>query len=109
MPWPMPSDYSDAIQNPHLTFVDAELRLGQPEVDKCLGLPKPSAGNFAVVYKITTPSSSWAVKCFTSEIRDQQERYLAISKHLADVKFQYAVAFTYMQTGIKVLGKNYPL
>jgi hypothetical protein len=105
----MPSDYSDAVQSPHLAFIDSELRKGQPEVDKYLGLPKPNAGNFAVVYKIITPQSSWAVKCFTSEIRDQQERYAAISKHLADTQLPYVVAFTYMQTGIKIQGRNYPL
>lgn len=104
----MPQDYSEAVQNPHLTFSDGELKRGQIEVNN-LGLPKPCAGAFAVVFKIKILPQSWAVKCFTSEILDQQRRYEAISMYLAKAKLTYTVPFTYMQNGIKVFGKDYPL
>ncbi|HEV2327950.1 MAG TPA: hypothetical protein VGY56_04070 [Verrucomicrobiae bacterium] len=108
MAWPMPQDYSEAVQNPHLAFSDADLKRGQIELNN-LGLPRPCAGAFAVVFKVKVHPQSWAVKCFTSEILDQQRRYEAISTYLAKVALPYTVPFTYMQSGIKVSGNNYPL
>lgn len=108
MAWPMPQDYSEAVQNPHLTFSDSELKRGQVELDK-LGLPIPCTGAFAVVFKIKILPQYWAVKCFTSEISDQQRRYEAISTYLAKVALPYTVPFQYMQNGIKVCGTSYPL
>ena len=108
MPWPTPQDYNEAVQNPLSAFPDAELKKGQVAVNN-LGLPKPCSGAFAVVFKIKVSPRSWAVKCFTSEVLDQQQRYDAISKHLATARLQYTVPFTYLQTGIKIQGKPYPL
>ena len=108
MSWPTPQDYSEAVQNPVSAFPDVELKKGQVEVNK-LGLPKPCSGAFAVVFKIKTSPQPWAVKCFTSEILDQQRRYEAISTYLAKVALPYTVPFTYMQNGIKINGKDFPL
>jgi len=46
--WPSPQDYNEAVQNPHITLTDAELKLGQPELSE-LGLPRPRSGNFATI------------------------------------------------------------
>jgi hypothetical protein len=48
--WPMGSDYSAAIQNPAVAFLDFDLKNGRPILDKH-GLPLLQAGNFAFVFK----------------------------------------------------------
>jgi hypothetical protein len=108
MPWPTPQDYNEAIQNPRSVFVDGELRSGRPEVDG-LGLPRPRSGSFACVYKIECPGRAWAAKCFTTEVNDQQERYEAIDRHLAQARLPYTVAFGYQPQGLRVKGREYPL
>jgi len=108
MAWPTPQDYNEAVQNPRLAFADADLRSGQPALDK-IGLPRPISGGFACVYKIQSGGSLWAARCFLSEVTDQQQRYDAISKHLAAVKLPHTVQFSYLPGGIKVQGKMYPL
>src|SRR5690242_2765352 len=100
MTWPTTQEYSTAIQNPASAFEDPELRAGRVETDR-LGLPRPRAGNFAVVYKIDCTSRSWALKCFTREVADQQRRYAAISAYLDTAKSPYTVGFRYLTNGIR--------
>lgn len=108
MAWPTLQDYNEAIQNPRQAFNDPALQSGQPELNQ-IGLPRPIAGNFACVYKIQTGGQRWAARCFSTTISDQQKRYEAISNYLAKVALPYTVPFTFLSTGIKVQGRNYPL
>jgi hypothetical protein len=108
MSWPTGSEYSAVVQTPRSAFGDPELQGGRIETDR-LGLPKPRSGNFAVVYKVDCGSRSWAVKCFTREVPDQQKRYHAISAHLRAAKLPYVVGFNYLREGIRVKGQRFPL
>ncbi len=108
MPWPSPTDYNEAVQNPRLGFADPELKLGQPEMTP-LGMPRPYSGAFATVYKLQCGANTWAVRCFNREFPDQQERYEAIGAHLARVRLPYTVAFQYLRRGILVRGQWYPV
>ncbi len=108
MAWPTPQDYNEAIQNPRSAFADPDLGNGQPELNQ-LGLPRAIAGNFAFVYKIQTSGQRWAARCFSREVSDQQRRYEVISTYLTKTALPYTVQFTYIPTGIKVLGRTYPL
>ena len=54
MPWPQPTDYNAAIQNPAVCFADPDLRQGQAAGD-LFGLPRPHSGNFADVYQVQGP------------------------------------------------------
>jgi hypothetical protein len=108
MAWPNLQDYNEAIQNPRSAFTDPDLGNGQPELD-ALGLPRARTGNFACVYKIQTSGQRWAARCFSREISDQQRRYEIISTYLTKIALPYTVQFAYMPTGIKVLGRTYPL
>src|SRR5262249_48061599 len=92
MAWPMSQDYNEAIQNPALCFADPELKTGEA-VTNALGLPVPCSGNFADVYAVTTPQRKWAVKCFTREIPGLRERYVEISKYLAQAPLPFMVEF----------------
>ena len=109
MSWPTPQEYNEAIQNPRTAFADPELRAGQPVLTP-LGLPRPITGGFASVYQIVCPTQrTYAVRCFLREFGDQQERYTAISAHLAATHLPYMVNFAFLPEGIRVAGRWYPV
>jgi HEAT repeat protein len=109
MSWPMSQDYNEAIQSPPRSFSDPELRRGQAVVN-ALGLPMPCSGNFADVYQVCCPDGSrWAVKCFTREVPGLHERYQEISKHLRCVQLPFTVEFTFLDEGIRVAGRWFPV
>jgi len=107
MPWPRLDEYNQAIQNPRICFEDPELRTGTAEIDK-LGLPRPRSGNFATVYRLDCAAKKWAVKCFSRQTRDQEERYSAINSYLGQASLPYTVGFSYLLRGIRVSGQWYP-
>ena len=49
------------------------------------------------------------MRFFLREFGDQQERYAAISAHLARVRLPYMTNFTYLAQGIRVNGRWYPI
>jgi hypothetical protein len=108
MPWPLPQDYNEAIQNPAQCFDDPELRRGEA-VTNALGLPAPCSGTFADVYAVVTGDRKWAVKCFTRQIPGLRERYQHISKYLRQVKLPFMVDFSFLDLGIKIGGAWYPV
>jgi hypothetical protein len=108
MSWPSPQDYSEAVQNARTAFYDIELQQGTPELNK-LGLPRPRSGSFATVYKILSGTPNWAVRCFLNPVSDQQERYAAISSHLAKIHLPYLVQFSFLPQGIRVANQTYPI
>ena len=110
MAWPLSQDYNEAVQNPQTSFRDPELRQGQV-VTNALGIPQPCSGNFADVYAIECAASKtkWAVKCFTREVRGLRERYSAISDYLQQVNLPFTVDFQYLEQGIRIAGRWYPI
>jgi hypothetical protein len=110
MSWPMSQDYNEAIQDPAASFSDGELRAGQAATN-ALGLPIPRAGNFADVYEFNCPNTrrKWAVKCFTREVPGLRERYAEISSHLNEVKLPFTVDFQYLDQGIRIRGRWFPV
>ncbi len=109
MGWPTPQEYNEAIQNPASAFEDAELRAGQPVLTP-LGLPRPITGAFASVYQLVCPNGrTVAVRCFLRDFGDHQDRYAAISAHLARVRLPYMTNFSYLANGIRVNGRWYPV
>ncbi len=109
MPWPPSQDYNEAIQNPATNFADPDLRRGEAATN-ALGLPMPYSGNFADVYQVRCRDGSrWAVKCFTREAPGLRDRYQEIGAHLRRMKLPFTVDFTYLEQGIRVVGKWYPV
>ncbi len=108
MPWPTAQDYNEAIQLPSVSFENAELKAGKPELTP-LGLPKPITGGFASVYKMDCGERSWAIRCFLREYSDQQKRYALISEHLDQIKCPYTVAFEDLARGIRISNQWYPV
>ena len=109
MSWPLSQDYNEAIQSPATNFADPDLKKGEV-VSNALGLPIPFSGNFADVYQVRCPNGSrWAVKCFTREATGLRERYQEISAWLSKAKLPFTVDFSYLDQGIRVHGKWYPI
>jgi tRNA A-37 threonylcarbamoyl transferase component Bud32 len=106
--WPSPQDYNEAVQNPKVAFVDLELQEGTPDLNQ-LGLPRPTTGSFASVYRMMCAEKSWAVRCFLKAVYDQELRYRRISQHLRNVRLNSTVNFEYQPDGIKFRGRHLPI
>lgn len=105
--WPTPQDYCEAMQTPESSFQIESLRNAQPELDG-LGMPRPISGGFASVYKLTG-KETYAVRCFLANRPDQQERYKNISEFVLSARLPCTVNFEYLEEGIKINGKWFPI
>src|SRR5580698_4991637 len=107
--YPTGGEYLEALFSPGHCFTDPALRGGAAVMD-AMGLPKPISGNFATVFTLTAADSHrWAVKCFTRDVPDQQERYGRISASLNYAKPAWRVPFEYIEDGILCTCKRYPI
>ena len=108
MAWPAPTDFRDAVQTPQNCFEIPDLAQGATAVTR-MGTPVVWSGNFACVFKVGAPGGDVAVRCFTREVRDQQERYGHLIAYLAGVRPEFLVGFEHVERGIKVKGDWYPI
>jgi hypothetical protein len=108
MSWPHDNDYVEALQNAGHAFEDPELRAGSVELTT-LGMPRPRAGNFAIVFKVSSAGRDWAIKCFKKSDFERHERYRAIADHLARVNVPALSRFQYLERGVRVGGTWYPI
>lgn len=106
--WPTPEAYSEAVQNPQHSFKDEALRNCQVTVN-AMGLPCVQSGMFASVYEFKNDDEQWAVRCFTTRLIDQQERYKAISSFILADDLSYTVDFHYLEDGIKYSDAWFPI
>lgn len=108
MKWPNHADYAEAIQNPGLCFQRPELQAGTVATTP-LGLPRALSGNFASVYEITSGGVSHAVRCFVRQVTNQQDRYAALARHLAQCELPCMVPFEFIERGIHVQDRWFPI
>jgi len=105
--WPSPQDYNEAVQNPAVNADDPELKQGLVYVD-ALGIPRPVTGSFASVYRLKCTQRDVALRCFLSNIADQEDRYALISRFVQHDELPYTVMFNFLPRGIKVAGSWFP-
>ncbi len=114
MSWPGITDFSEAVQNPRLCFKGTELEGGEVAVNQ-RGMPLVFSGSFACVYSVSVGGASrhgggaFAVRCFTREVKDQQSRYNQLSDYLLNVLPPAFVHFEYLEDGINLKGRWYPI
>lgn len=106
--YPSMNDYYECVQNPKLALQDSDLKNCKVATTP-LGLPIVASGGFALTYRLYLDSRSWAVKCFHKEVADLQARYSQISAFLKRHRSKYFVDFEYLQKGIQVKKKFYPI
>ena len=108
MPWPGITDFSEAVQNPRLCFMGTELEPGRVSLNQ-RGMPLVFSGAFACVYPVSVGNLTFAVRCFTREVSDQQSRYGELSNYLLNVLPPSFVHFEYVERGISLRGDWYPI
>ena len=108
MPWPGITDFSEAVQNPRLCFKGTELEPGVVSLNR-RGMPLVFSGAFACVYPVSVGNQTFAVRCFTREVSDQQTRYGELSSYLLNVLPPSFVHFEYVERGISLRGDWYPI
>ena len=106
--WPTMPEYTAALENPKICFGDGELSRCRVITD-ARGRPLVYAGNFAAVYKVSLDGNEFAVRCFTSPVTDQQNRYTELGSFLQAAQPPHFVGFEYLNDGIIVGGARYPL
>jgi hypothetical protein len=107
--FPTSGAYVDALQDTARCFPDPELAGCVIRTDK-FGLPRPISGNFASVFTAETVAGRrLAVKCFTRDVPDQQARFREIEAALRDVPARWKVEFRYVESGVLVRGRTYPV
>lgn len=105
---PNGDDYYQAVQNPAICFSDSDLKNCQVETNP-FGLPNPYSGGFTSTYKLSAGNKNWAVRCFTKEIRDLQQRYQSISSFISNNNCKFLVEAKYLQNGIKIKSIFFPI
>jgi serine/threonine protein kinase len=109
MAYPLRSEYVDALQYPATAFADTSLKRGRVACNK-FGLPEAISGAFAPVFQvILNDGTRWAVKCFCQSVPDQERRYHEISAALRRISLPALVEFEYLQAGILISGRPYPV
>ena len=108
MAWPGITDFSEAVQNPTLCFNGTDLELAEVSLNQ-RGMPLVFSGSFACVYPVSTGSRTYAVRCFTREVSDQQARYGELSTYLLNVLPPSFVHFEYVERGISLRGDWFPI
>ena len=108
MTWPGITDFSEAIQNPSLCFQGTDLETATVAVNQ-RGMPLVFSGAFACVCSVESSGQTFAVRCFTREVNDQQSRYNDLSNYLINVLPPSFVHFQYLEEGIRFKGDWYPM
>ncbi len=108
MKFPSAERYHEAVQNPAVYFLDADVKARQVQTD-VLGLPEVLSGGFAFTYRFTGAGGDIAVRCFHREIPDLLERYKAISAFLSRLKSRFFVEFAFIGRGVRLDGSKLPI
>ncbi len=112
MNYPSISDYIEALRDAEDSLSELnDLRLVYDDQ----GHPVMSSGNFAVVFKMQTPTGEFhALKCFLRDQEERGERYHLIAQELQYVQSTYLVKFRYLESELFVDvpqtgGEEYPV
>ena len=112
MNYPSISDYIEALRDAEDSLSELkDLRLVYDDQ----GHPIMSSGNFAVVFKMQTPTGEYhALKCFLRDQEERIERYRMIAEELQYVQSTYLVKFRYLESELFVDvpntgGEEYPV
>lgn len=108
MKFPSADRYNEAVQNPAVYFLDADIRRRRVQTD-ALGLPEVLSGGFAFTYRFTGPGGDIAVRCFHREIPELLERYTAIAAFLAGLRSRFFVEFAFVGRGVRFEASKLPV
>ena len=102
MRWPSFIDYEFFVKNAFdYSVLDPRLKNGKPM--------NGISGGFSRVYPVRVASQTFALRCWTKNVRDAKQRYKQISDYLQQVGLPYFVDFEYVSKGIRVNETEYPI
>jgi hypothetical protein len=106
--YPSLEQYNEALQNPHVSLIDPELKRG---VVRCNGFKVPTAlcGGFALTYSIEAAGRRYALRCFHKSSPDLERRYAAVAHRLGQLKSPYFLPFELIERGIRINGRELPV
>lgn len=108
MSYPNQGDYDRSVQNLKTMVKDPLLSDGSANKMQ-MGMLEAYSGGFSRVYPITTKSGKYALRCWTGEIGDSEQRYERISAYINPLSSSYFVPFVYIKEGIMVNGQAWPI
>ena len=108
MKLPSPVDYTDAVANPRVVFLDPILAASKIRTSG-MGMPIAASGGFALTFDASTSQGRFAVRCFHKHAEHLQDRYAAISRFITANPTGFLADVDYQRQGIRVLGATYPL
>lgn len=106
--FPSAADYITAIENGKTCLLDPGLRDGRP-IRGSDGELLLYSGGFAKVFVIESEGTTYAVRCWTSDIGNAAVRYRAVDRYLKQIRSDYFVNFEYVERGIRWAGASYPI
>ena len=106
--WPQQTDYSLALQNPDKALIGDSVKDCRV-VRTSKGRHMMWSGSYAAVYKLERDGTYSVIRCFTSPVADQKNRYYRLAEFLDANHLDCLVGFEYLDEGISVGGKGYPL
>jgi hypothetical protein len=106
--WPKQVDYSLALQNPDYSLIGDSVK-GCRVVRTPKGRHMMWSGSYAAVYQLERAGTYSVIRCFTSPVSDQKNRYDRLDKFFKAHSLDCLVRFEYLDEGILVEGKRYPL
>ena len=102
MRWPSFIDYEFFVKNAFdYSVLDPRLKNGKPM--------NGISGGFSRVYPVRVASQTFALRCWTKNVRDAKRRYKQISDYLQQAGLPYFVDFEYVSKGIRVNETEYPI
>ena len=106
MTFPIISDYKTAFSNAGKRFATVGII---PMLDDN-GEPVFMSGNFAVVFKVTMGDDDevFAIKCFTRDLPNLEERHRVISRAVQNTKATHFVDISYLPDEIFVTSQIAP-
>jgi len=106
--FPSGEEYVNAIRNINTCVIDRRFYGGQPR--KIGFLIEQYAGGYSRVFPIQLRSKKiLALRCFVTDVKDAKHRYQIISRYLSQFNTDYFVEFEYVDRGIRIKGKEYPI
>lgn len=101
--WPGVAQYTEAASMPGKYFNDPVLKTGRLIKEERI------VGSRGVVFKISCPERSYAVKCFLKHLPDRKARFEAIARHDMGDAARYLVSFQYQAKGILIENTWFPI
>jgi hypothetical protein len=110
MTYPNANDYSEAVLHPLRRFCRAELKRSQVVVADD-GKPLMYPGKYRDVFEMRSAGGfeRWAIGCFKAEPHGLAHRYYLINAYLTDNLVPCLVESEYLEQGICVRGRWYPI